>query len=213
MGENEGRHLGTHMIEALLPNGFHTGRITIMTKRPDENVVDLLRRQHEDIRKLMAKIAKENGKNRKETFEQLRCLLAIHETAEEEIVHPFARRTIGNGERIIDARLKEEKEAKEILQKLERVGTDSAEFEPLFDRLCKAVETHAEHEENVEFPEIVAKSTPEQLRGMAIAVKAAEAIAPTHPHPGVESPAKNIALGPVAAVVDRTRDAIRKVAN
>jgi hemerythrin superfamily protein len=184
-----------------------------MTKRPDENVVDLLRRQHDDIRKLMAKIAKGNGKDRKETFDQLRCLLAVHETAEEEIVHPFARRTIGNGERIVDARLKEEKEAKEILQELERIGTDSVEFEPLFDRLRKTVEAHAEHEEKVEFPEVVAKSTPEQLRGMAVAVKAAEAIAPTHPHPGIESPAKNIALGPVAALVDRARDAIRKAAN
>lgn len=181
-----------------------------MTKNPDDNVVDLLRRQHEEIRKLFAKIVNENDKSRKDTFEQLRYLLAIHETAEEEIVHPFARRTIGNGERIIDARLKEEKEAKEILQELERIGTDSVEFEPLLDRLRKAVEAHAEHEENVEFPEIVAKSTPEQLRGMATAVKAAEAIAPTHPHPGIESPMKNVALGPVAALIDRTRDAIRK---
>ncbi|MGH3388177.1 MAG: hemerythrin domain-containing protein [Actinomadura sp.] len=183
-----------------------------MTRHPDENVVDLLRRQHDDIRKLIAKITKGNGKERKETFDQLRYLLAVHETAEEEIVHPFARHAIGNGERIVDARLKEEKEAKEILQELERIGTDSVEFEPLFDRLRKAVEAHAEHEEKVEFPEIVAKSTPEQLRGMAAVVKAAEAIAPTHPHPGIESPAKNIALGPLAAVVDRARDAIRKAA-
>lgn len=45
---------------------------------------------------------------------------------------------------------------------------------------------------------------------MATAVKAAEAMAPTHPHPGTESAVKNMTLGPVAALVDRTRDAVRK---
>jgi len=34
-------------------------------------------------------------------------------------------------------------------------------------------------------------------------------MAPTHPHPGVESATKNVLLGPAAAIVDRTRDAIR----
>jgi hemerythrin superfamily protein len=181
-----------------------------VTKHSNENVVDMLRRQHEEIRQLFSRVEKANGAARGEAFEQLRCLLAVHETAEEEIVHPFARRTIGNGERIIDARLKEEKEAKELLRELEKIGTDSAEFEPLFARLRKAVESHAEHEEDVEFPELVTKGTPEQLRGMAAAVKAAEAIAPTHPHPGIESPAKHATLGPVVAVIDRTRDAIRR---
>lgn len=45
---------------------------------------------------------------------------------------------------------------------------------------------------------------------MAKAVKAAEAMAPTRPHPGVESATANVALGPVAALMDRTKDAVRK---
>lgn len=49
-----------------------------------------------------------------------------------------------------------------------------------------------------------------QLATMAEAVKAAESMAPTRPHPGVESGAANIALGPVAALMDRTRDTVRK---
>ncbi|MEV7141950.1 hemerythrin domain-containing protein, partial [Streptomyces tauricus] len=48
------------------------------------------------------------------------------------------------------------------------------------------------------------------LAALAKAVKAAEAMAPTRPHPGVESATANLAAGPVAALIDRTRDAIRK---
>jgi hemerythrin superfamily protein len=183
----------------------------IVTKRQDKNVVDLLLQQHQDIRKLFARLEKATGKSRKNVFEQLRCLLAVHETAEEEIVHPFARRTIGNGERVINARLREEKQGKELLQEMEKHDPDSVEFESLLGRLHKAVESHADHEEHVEFPELLSRSTPQELMGMAAAVKAAEAIAPTHPHPGIESPMEHVALGPVAAVIDRTRDAIRKV--
>jgi hypothetical protein len=45
---------------------------------------------------------------------------------------------------------------------------------------------------------------------MAAAIKAAEATAPTHPHPGVETATANLVAGPFAAVVDRARDVVRK---
>lgn len=48
------------------------------------------------------------------------------------------------------------------------------------------------------------------LASMAKALKAAGAMAPTRPHPGVESGAADVALHPVAALMDRTEDAVRK---
>ncbi|TDD20689.1 hemerythrin domain-containing protein, partial [Actinomadura sp. KC06] len=45
--------------------------------------------------------------------------------------------------------------------------------------------------------------------GFAAAVRAAEATAPTHPHPGTESATKNMLAGPMVAMVDRVRDLIR----
>jgi hemerythrin superfamily protein len=197
---------GTGSVRALI----HTTTGEIMTVKEKSNVVDFLVGQHAEIRKLLDQVEKRHGKARAEAFDRLRYLLAVHETAEEEIVHPFARRTINNGPRVIDARLKEENKAKHVLQELEEMDVGSDEFEARFDKLRKAVLDHAEHEEHTEFPQIAAKSTPEQLRGMSAAVRAAEAIAPTHPHPGTESPTKNIVFGPFAAVADRTRDAIRK---
>lgn len=179
------------------------------TQHEKRNVVDFLLRQHQEIRELLDQVEKRKGKQRADAFDKLRYLLAVHETAEEEIVHPFARRTISNGQRVIDARLKEENQAKHVLRDLEEMDIDSDEFEARFEKLRKAVLDHTEHEEHAEFPQIAEKSTPEQLRGMAAAVRAAEAIAPTHPHPGMESPTMNILVGPFAAVVDRTRDAIR----
>jgi hemerythrin superfamily protein len=175
-----------------------------------KNVVDLLITQHAQIKQQFGKVERATGRAREDAFDRLRYLLAVHETAEEEIIHPFARRTIGNGDRIVESVLKEENAAKHTLKELEGVDPNSPDFDPLFSKLQTAVLNHAEHEESTEFPEVKEKATPEQLRGMAAAVEMAEKIAPTHPHPGVESSLKHLALGPVTAVVDRTRDAIQK---
>ncbi|MBW8483083.1 hemerythrin domain-containing protein [Actinomadura parmotrematis] len=176
----------------------------------DDNVIELLRAQHAEIRRLAGIVADNTGAVRQDAFERLRALLAVHETAEEEIVHPFARRSAAGGEKIVEARLAEEHEAKVTLQELERLGPDAHQFDALFTQFRADVEEHAGREESEEFPRIAEEATPEQLRGMVAAVKAAEAVAPTHPHPGVESPLANAVLGPGAAIADRARDAIRK---
>src|SRR4051794_26721981 len=89
-----------------------------MTKQ--DTVVDLLMRQHQEISRLLTKVEKSTGKPRAEAFDRLRHLLAVHETAEEEIVHPYARRTISNGARVTESIVKEENQAKHTLQELER---------------------------------------------------------------------------------------------
>jgi hemerythrin superfamily protein len=174
-----------------------------------EDVVDLLLKQHEEIRSLLDTVEKSSGERRKEKFDELRRLLAVHETAEEEVVHPYARRKFGGGDAVNEI-LDEEKQGKEVLKQLERVETGSSDFLPLFRKLRSSIEAHARHEEETEFPQLRIKGSEDELTGMATLVKAAEAVAPTHPHPGVESQVKNLAVGPVAAVADRARDAIHK---
>jgi iron-sulfur cluster repair protein YtfE (RIC family) len=176
----------------------------------EKDVVDLLIRQHEEIRHLFTEVKMSKGEERRETFDRLRRLLAVHETAEEEIVHPNARRILKDGDRVINERLAEENLSKRMLSELERLGTDSPEFPRRLEELRQAVEQHAEREEREEFPELRKHSSQERLRVMATAVRVAEALAPTHPHPGVESTGANLLAGPFLAVMDRTRDVMRK---
>ncbi|MBE1604725.1 hemerythrin domain-containing protein [Actinopolymorpha pittospori] len=82
-----------------------------MAASKDQGVVELLVEQHEQIRTLIAQVRSETGDLRRERFEDLVRLLAVLETAEEEVVHPRARREIANGERVVEARLNEESQA------------------------------------------------------------------------------------------------------
>ena len=68
--------------------------------------------------------------------------------------------------------------------------------------------THAEREEVEEFDLLHRELDADELKRMTSAVRAAEAIAPTRPHPGVESAKLNFAVGPFASMLDRARDII-----
>ena len=147
-------------------------------------------------------------KAREKPFVHLRQLLAVHETAEEMVVHPRVRREVDAIDSIVDARLEEEHEAKELLSGIEKLDITSQQFIDELTKLRDAVLDHAQHEETYEFPKLQRELDADELKRLTAAVRAAEAIAPTRPHAGVESPMLNFAVGPFASMVDRVRDLI-----
>lgn len=174
-----------------------------------DDVVNFLKDQHNLIKDLFEEVQSASGrKAREKAFADLRQLLAVHETAEEMVVHPRARREVTGGDEIVDARLKEEHGAKKQLAKLEGMDVDSDEFLEELTLLRADVVKHAEREETEEFSRLQRKLSDTDLARMVKAVQAAQAIAPTRPHPGVETPLLNYAVGPFASMLDRARDAL-----
>jgi len=173
-----------------------------------QDVVTFLKSQHEEIKACFERVSSATGEQKQEEFDHLRRLLAVHETAEEEVVHPRAKREISNGDKVVGARLEEENEAKHVLSELEKLDVNSAEFSEKFESFRKDVIAHAESEEHEEFNQLAGELDQDQLTRMRKAVELAESTAPTHPHPGVESAPANMLAGPFAAMTDRARDMI-----
>jgi hemerythrin superfamily protein len=178
------------------------------TAKTTIDVVDFLVGQHKQINSLFAQTLESSGEQREQAFADLRRLLAVHETAEEEIVHPRAKRKLANGAEVVESRLEEEHEAKTVLGELEKLDVDTSEFTQRLTELWDAVLDHAEHEEKDEFAKLEQDLSSDELAQMGRAAKLAEAIAPTRPHAGVESQIANLVVGPFAAMMDRARDAI-----
>ncbi len=172
------------------------------------DVVEFLEEQHDQIEAGFETVLQSHGEARKAAFFALRRLLAVHETAEEEIVHPAARKELPDGDLIVEARLEEEREAKKVLAELEDRDVDSLEFEQQFLLLQSSVLMHAQAEEQQEFERLGDVLDQSRLDKMRKAVELAERLAPTRPHAGVESAAGNVLVGPFAAMLDRARDAI-----
>lgn len=178
-----------------------------MTKTMD--LIEMLLADHEEAKALMAKVEKSQGDARMEAFQNLVYALARHETAEEEVVYPFLRRLDG-GDAVADARIKEEEKANKMLAELEKLDTADSEWSAKFSVFHREVLAHAEAEESQVFPRLRKAEDGEKLEQMGKVLELAKATAPTHPHPNVPGTATaNLLVGPVAAVIDRTRDAIR----
>jgi len=174
------------------------------------DVIDLLLGQHMTIRDLFLEVQDSTGEQRRVAFERLVRLLAVHETAEEQLIHPLARISVHGGGDVVDERLAEEHDAKETLAALEKMGPEAPEFDGLLATFRANVLEHAHNEETYEFRYLRANVPTVQLRALVPMVKAAEAVAPTHPHPGVESAIATNLTGPVLSLFDRTKDLVRK---
>lgn len=176
---------------------------------PEGDVVRILLQQHARIRDLFTQVKAAGGAHKQTLFDELRGLLAVHETAEEMVLRPTSRRVAGDS--VVDARNHEEAEATEVLARLEKMDPSTPEFDHELASFEKAVREHADHEEKEEFPHVLAGCDETERRVMGRMLRAAEAVGPTHPHTSTAgSPAAQWIAGPFASMLDRTRDAIRK---
>jgi hemerythrin superfamily protein len=175
------------------------------------DVVELILSQHQRVKGLLTDVATGTGARREESFCELRRTIAVHETAEEEVVYPALRATGAEGQRVAEARTTEEQEGTEVLAKLEDLDQGSREFTTLFETFHAAVLRHAEAEEATVLPLLRSTQAEDTLRKMAGAFELAERAAPTHPHPHSGTGAvSNIVTGPAIAIIDRVRDALHK---
>jgi hemerythrin superfamily protein len=174
---------------------------------PEGDVIRLLLEQHARIRDLFADVQASKGEHKQQAFDELRALLAVHETAEEMILRPISKSSAGQA--VAEARNHEEDEANHVLAELEKMDVGSPQFDAQFAEFEKAVSKHAEKEETEEFPAIRSARTEEQLRGMGTMLKSVEKMAPTHPHPGAAGkPMAQWTVGPFASIADRVKDAL-----
>jgi phage terminase small subunit len=151
-----------------------------MTTRIDASqmtVIDLLLEQHALIEELFQLVETSEGEAKQAAFDELAALLQMHEAAEAELVHPLAAQDADSGEEVINARLEEEDEAKDLLAGLMESGIGAASFDPDFQALRAAVLEHATREERYEFNRLKAIHPSEFLRHLAEEVREFQAAA------------------------------------
>lgn len=175
----------------------------------DLDAISFLEAQHEEIRRLFNQVEQAGPQDRQEVFECLVRMLAVHETAEEEVLHPTVRRLNG-GETIVEERLAEESKAKQALADLEKMGATDPRFDEALELFRIDVDRHATSEESEEFPLVRSGTDADALAAMGDQLRLAESIAPTHPHPhGPDGAVGKLVVGPFAAIADRVRDALK----
>jgi len=175
---------------------------------PEGDIIRMLLEQHVLIRETFRLLKDASGETKQQLFDDLRTLLAVHETAEEMVLRPVSRHC--TGDQVADARNEEEQRANEVLGQLEQMDVDSFEFDTMLNAFEEAVVHHSDIEEKVEFQAVLRDIDADQRRDLGARLAAAEKVAPTHPHPGVAgSPPKEAVAGPFLSIVDRVKDALK----
>jgi len=185
-------------------------RVAIRVVKSTEgmDVTRVLEAQHAEIRRAFRRAALPGGR-RPGAFRELVRMLAVHEAAEEAHVHPAAARASGKGRAAARARLGEEAQAKQLLADLWEAGPRSAGYLHTLRALRRAVLMHAAREEREEFPALGALS-PARRRMLGLEVKLARELAPTRPHPGINTSMANRLAMSVLGPADRARDLLQR---
>jgi hemerythrin superfamily protein len=202
----DGYHVedGGYQMEVTMRDGG--GSVPVGT----EDVVSSVRADHDKVEHLLSSLDSTADSGLAEYFCQLREELVRHEVAEELIVYPAFRRNVPGGDAIADRRISEQSEAEAALARLEKHENEPVVLRAGLLQLRRDVLEHAENEEREVLPALETHTKAKDLQDLGQRYRKALDSAPTHPHPHMpDTPPGNVLLGPIAAVVDRMRDAMR----
>jgi hemerythrin superfamily protein len=178
------------------------------------DIISELLSDHQQVEQMFTRMEQAAPGQAREMFWELTNELVRHEVAEEEIVYPEVRKVLPGGDQLADGRIAEQSEAEEYLAEMEKSGENDQAFLAQLQKLRQEVLTHAEKEETLVFEPLRNALDADRRQQLGSRYQKAKAAAPTHPHPHApDTPPGNMALGPVAALVDRARDAIHKMAS
>ncbi|MGA2531033.1 MAG: hemerythrin domain-containing protein [Acidimicrobiales bacterium] len=178
-----------------------------------QNVVALVKADHRRLERTLSDLDAVDDSGLVEFFCQLREELVRLAVAEELVVYPALRRNVPGADVVADACITEQAETEEALGRLEKLEDEPVALRACLLQLRRDVIVNARHEELDLLPWLEAHSKTKDLQDLGQRYAKALAAAPTHPHPHVfDAPAGNVALAPVATVVDEMRDAMSKSA-
>ena len=172
------------------------------------DVIELLEHDHREVEQMFTEFEQATSKEEKETLrDRIIIELVRHSEAEEQAVYPLIRKSIENGDQIIEQEIDEHSKAERIMKELDKMSADDPQFGVLMQQLMTAIKEHVAEEENDVFPQFRSKVDADELNKLGETVQRLKKIVPTHPHPmAPDHPPFNALLGPGAGLVDRLRD-------
>jgi hypothetical protein len=125
-----------------------------------EEVFELLKAQHEDIKVMLAQVMDRTGVARDSAFGALERFLAVHQAAEETFIHSLEDSPVAQ------ERVDEEEKAGQLMARLEAMDTATEAFEKALAKFAASMMVHMEAEEYEELPELTRDASPQELGRM-----------------------------------------------
>jgi hemerythrin superfamily protein len=133
------------------------------------NAIELLKTQHEEVKKLFKKIEKADDDAKLELFEQLADDLAVHATIEEKHFYPATRNA--RTEELLQEAVEEHLAAKRTIADLMEMSPGDAQFDAKCTVLKEQIEHHVEEEEDELFPKVKKLLKKEELEDLGVVME------------------------------------------
>jgi hemerythrin superfamily protein len=181
------------------------------------NAITLLKNDHktvEDLFKRFEKLGPRAVKSKEDVVARIIRELSVHAAIEEMVFYPAIRDAVENGDvdDMVLESLEEHHIVKWVLSELDGLSAEHERFDAKVTVLMENVRHHVEEEEKDLFPKVNKLLGKPRLDDLGEAMAQAKKAAPTHPHPrSPDEPPGNLVAGAGAALVDKARDAGRKL--
>jgi hemerythrin superfamily protein len=176
------------------------------------DAVDILVEDHRRIEELFTRYeasTNADAQTRKALVDEMIRELSMHAAVEEQYFYPAVAKSVAEGEGLVDESLHEHQEVKDVLAELDDMDADDSGFDQRVHRLIREVRHHAGEEEGEILPKLREAVGESRMMQIGEQLEEAKKIAPTRPHPHApNTPPGNMVAGPMAATVDRVRDAV-----
>lgn len=131
-----------------------------------------------------------------------------HEAVEEMYFWPTVQERAEMGDVLAERALEQEQMAKQMLEELE--GSKGAERDRLIHSFATAAREHIAYEQDQVWPKLRPVLTAKEAEDLGTRLEEAKRTAPTRPHSHTPpNPSVLKSAGPVAAAMDKVRDAVR----
>jgi hemerythrin superfamily protein len=187
--------------------------LTMEDLGPD--AVQLLRRQHDEIRRLFGEFDERSSrpsKKKEEIVRELITTLVKHAEIEEQVFYPAVREELKGLDSELDEDLEEHHAAELLLWELDHLSSKADRYDAKVTVLKENILHHIEEEESDLFPEVEEQMGEERRRELGTAMETVWRVAPTRPHPLTpDTPPGNVIAGIPGTVIDLTVGAARGV--
>lgn len=129
-------------------------------------LLETLNRQHAVVRELVAEVSRATDGVRRQAVDRLLRYLALHEAAEQAVMHPTGLLNAADVD-VVEGRIAEEHEIHALITRLEECPPGSVDFMIYFGLLDEALSAHLRAEEEVEAPVLTSSLGEDELRHLA----------------------------------------------
>ena len=130
------------------------------------NAIDLLEKQHKEVKELFQKIEKADPDEKERLFDRLADALAVHAAIEEQHFYPATKDA--RTEELLREAVEEHLSVKRIIADLLEMEPDDVHFDAKITVLQEQVEHHVEEEETELFPKVRKVRSKDELEDLGI---------------------------------------------